>query len=172
MNSSSTASSNDVLLHHLLHFVDHVGDRLGLNVPPIAHIEQLRSLPTGTLGRSLADFLEQEQLTPFQTGPRRKQLHDSVHVLTGYGADPIGEAEVQAFLLGAKFHPTNLLLVGGLLHVIHRCVAPLPLLNATIRQRLWAAYWRGRHSLFDVDTWQPEAQWHLPLSQVQPLFRL
>ncbi len=172
MNSSSTAPFNGVFLNRFLYLVDRVGDRLGLNVPPVVAIERLRCLPIGTLGRSLADFLDQEQLAPFQTGPRRKQLHDSVHVLTGYGADPIGEAEVQAFLLGAKFHPANLLLVGGLLHIIHRRVAPLPLFNATIRQRLWAAYWRGRHSIFDVDTWQPEAQWHLPLSQVQTLFRV
>jgi ubiquinone biosynthesis protein Coq4 len=36
------------------------------------------------------------------SGPRRQQLHDGIHVLTGYGTDPVGEAEVQAFLLGLK----------------------------------------------------------------------
>ncbi|PSB23603.1 hypothetical protein [Stenomitos frigidus] len=172
MHSSSTATANDAFLDYLLHLVDQMGDRLGLNVPPVVPIEQLRDLPLGTLGRSLADFLDQEKLAPFQTGPRRKQLHDSVHVLTGYGADPIGEAEVQAFLLGAKFHPAHLLLMGGLLRMIHRRVVPLPLLHTAIRQRLWAAYWHGQRSTFDVDTWQPEAQWHLPLSQVKALFHL
>lgn len=172
MNSSSTAPSNGVFLERFLHLVDRVGDCLGLNVPPVVAIESLRLLPSGTLGRSLADFLDQQQLAPFQTGPRRKQLHDSVHVLTGYGADPIGEAEVQAFLLGAKFHLAHLVLGGGLLRMIHRRVAPLPLFHADVRQRLWAAYWRGQRSIFDVDTWQPEAQWHLPLSQVQTLFRV
>ncbi len=172
MNSSSTVPSNGVFLDRFLHLVDQVGDRLGLNVPPVVDIEQLHRLPINTLGRLLADFLDQQQLTPFQTGPRRKQLHDSIHVLTGYGADPIGEAEVQAFLLGAKFHLAHLILGGGLLRVIHRRVTHLPLLNAAIRQRLWAAYWRGRDSTFDVDTWQPEAQWHLPLSQVQALFHV
>lgn len=172
MNASSTTPSNGLFLGYFLHLVDRVGDCLGLNVSPIAHLDQLRRLPAGTLGRSLADFLDQEQLAPFQTGPRRKQLHDSVHVLTGYGTDPIGEAEVQAFLLGANFHPANLLLVGGLLHIIHRQVTPLPLFSTTIRQRLWVAYRRGQHSLFDVDTWQPEAQWHLPLPQVRNLFRV
>ena len=29
-------------------------------------------------------------------------------MLTGYGSDPIGEVEVQAFLLGAKFQPGNI----------------------------------------------------------------
>ena len=139
---------------------------------PIVNPEQLYRLPRGSLGRSLADFLDQQQLELFQTGPRRKQLHDSVHVLTGYGTDPIGEAEVQAFLLGANFHLAHVLLVGGLLHFIHRRIAPLPLFRTDIRQRLWAAYWRGQRSIFDVDTWQPEAQWHLPLSQVQTLFHV
>lgn len=154
---------------HFLDRVDWLGDRLGLNVPPIVEIEALQSLPSGTLGRSLADLLNREQLAPLTTGPRRKQLHDSVHVLTGYSTDPIGEAEVQAFLLGAKFHPLQVALGLGLLAMIYRRVSPP---NPLLWQRLWAAYQRGYHSIFDVDRWQPETQWHLPLTVVQAMFRL
>ncbi len=66
-------------------------------MPPIVEIEKLRSLPSGTFGRTWADFLDAHHLPPMTTGPRRKQLHDGVHVLTSYGTDPIGEAKVQAF---------------------------------------------------------------------------
>ncbi|MDZ8078782.1 MAG: Coq4 family protein [Nostoc sp. SerVER01] len=139
------------------------------NVSPIVEIEKLGSLPTGTFGRSWANFLHEHNLTPFTTGSRRKQLHDGVHVLTGYGTDPIGEAELQAFLLGTKFTITNLMLGLGLLRVIHK--------NLNSQQqfswdRLWQAYQRGLHSDFEPDTWQPEILWHLPLTNVQALFSI
>ncbi|MFN6568411.1 Coq4 family protein [Dendronalium sp. ChiSLP03b] len=132
-------------------------------------VEKLRSLPTGTFGRNWADFLDEYNLKPFTTGARRKQLHDGVHVLTGYNTDPIGEAEVQAFLLGAKFTLSNLVLGLGLLRIIYR--------NLNYQQkfswnRLWQAYQRGRHSHFNPDTWQPELLWDLPSNDVRALFSI
>jgi ubiquinone biosynthesis protein Coq4 len=153
-----------VYLSQFLQLTDYVSDWLGLSVPPIVQIEQLRQLTPGTLGRAVANSLDQAGLAPFTTGPRRKQLHDSVHVLTGYGTDPVGEAEVQAFLLGAKFNPVQLALGLGLLRMIRRR-SPLPV--PQLRERLWQAYQRGQASTFDVDTWQPETQWSKPLAEVQ-----
>ncbi len=158
------------LVPHFLNAVDWVGATLGLNVPPIVVLAQVRSLPPHTLGHSLADFLSQHHLEPLTTGPRRKQLHDLVHVVTGYGTDAIGETEVQAFLLGAKFRLAHLILGLGLLEMIRRQAAhagggATPV--SDVYERLRSADERGHASRFDLATWQPETQWHLPLSQVQ-----
>jgi ubiquinone biosynthesis protein Coq4 len=100
---------------------------------------------------------------PFTTGPRRKQLHDVVHVVTGYDTSLIGELEVQAFLLGAHFRPTHVLISLGLLRFMRRTQAQIP----DLWTRMQRAYDRGKQAQLNLDTWQPEDQWHLPLSQVQ-----
>ncbi len=170
MMQPSTASPNlPPRVQKLLHLLDRFTKIQGKNVSPIVEIEKLRSFPTGTFGRSWANFLDEYNLTPFTTGSRRKQLHDGVHVLTGYGTDPIGEAEVQAFLLGTKFTITNFMLGLGLLRVIHKNLNSQPQFSS---DRLWKAYQRGLHSKFDPDTWQPEILWHLPLTDVQALFSI
>lgn len=157
-----------------LSFVDQVREPLGLNAPQIVELEKLRSLPIGSLGRTLADFLDANHFTPFTSGPRRKQLHDLVHVLTSYGTDPIGEAEVQAFLLGGKFRLVHVTLGLGLVRAIHKQIATVPGSEPThlVRERLRQAYQRGKESQLDVDTWRPEEQWELPLTQVQALLKL
>ncbi|BAZ33121.1 hypothetical protein NIES4074_56310 [Cylindrospermum sp. NIES-4074] len=168
MMPSSAASPNSAPpVQKVLDLLDRITEAQGKNVSQIVNIQKLRSLPPGTFGRIWADTLDANNLQPFTTGSRRKQLHDGVHVLTGYGTDPIGEAEIQAFLLGAKFTPTNLMLGLGLLRMIYR--------NLNCREqftweRLWRAYQRGFYSYFDPDTWQPELLWHLPLAEVQTLF--
>ncbi|AVH64615.1 MULTISPECIES: Coq4 family protein [unclassified Nostoc] len=154
-------------LQQVLDLIDRVAIAQGRDVPQIVEIERLRFLPTGTFGRTWANFLNEHNLQPFTTGSRRKQLHDGIHVLTGYGADLISEVEVQAFLLGTKFSTSNLMLGLGLLRVIHK--------NLNSQQqfswdRLWQAYQRGCNSHLDPDTWQPELLWHLPLTDVQSLF--
>jgi ubiquinone biosynthesis protein COQ4 len=161
----SESSHPTTRLQEFLDLVDRYTESKGLNVPQIVHIEKLRSLPDGTFGRAWADFVDENNLQPFTTGYRRKQLHDGIHVLTNYDTSPIGEAEVQAFLLGAKFRLTNLLLGLGLLRTIHK--SPRQQLNW---DRLRIAYQRGRNSQFDPDTWEPELLWHLSLSQVQAMF--
>lgn len=167
MQSSTPASNAVSRLQQLLDFLDHQAEAKGLAVPQIVYIEKLRQLPVGTFGRTWADFLEQNNLKPFTTGPRRKQLHDGIHVIAGYGADLIGEAEVQAFLLGAKFGLINLMLGLGLLRIIYKKQR-----QQLSLERLWQAYQRGYHSQLDPDTWQPELIWHLPLADVQALFGL
>ncbi|BAY21878.1 hypothetical protein NIES2100_16360 [Calothrix sp. NIES-2100] len=170
MMQPSSASSNPVpRLQQLLDILDRQAEAHGLAVPQIVYIEKLRSLPQGTFGKAWADLLEQNNLKPFTTGPRRKQLHDGIHLVTGYGTDLIGEAEVQAFLLGSKFTLINFMLGLGLLRIIHK--------NQNYRQhlswdRLWQAYQKGYHSQLDPDKWQPELLWHLPLTDVQALFAI
>ncbi|WP_392533506.1 Coq4 family protein [Nostoc sp. C117] len=167
MQSSAAYSNSIIPLQQVLDLLDRIAKIQGRDVPPIVEIEKLRLLPTGTFGRSWADFLNEHNLKPFTTGSRRKQLHDGVHILTGYGTDLMGEAELQAFLLGTKFSIINFMLGLGLLRAIHK--------NLNSQQqfswdRLWQAYQRGLHSHFDPDNWQPEILWHLPLTNVQALF--
>ena len=114
---------------HFLKAVSWLSDRLGTSTAPIVDLGYLRwpsgpvlrpSLPTGTFGRAWADHLDDAGLAPLDYGPRRQQLHDGIHVLTGYGTDPLGEAEVQAFLLGAKFRLIHGALMLGLLRGVRQ----------------------------------------------------
>jgi ubiquinone biosynthesis protein COQ4 len=169
--STSDSVTNRVQL--LLKSVDFLGDRLGLSVPTVVREAELRSLPPDSLGQAWISSLDQQQLRPLTSGPRRKQLHDGVHVLTGYGTDLIGEAEVQAFLLGAKFHGIQIVLLLGLLRPIYKqLIFTQQITKQEVRQRLRQAYQRGQHSHFDVDAWRPEDQWQLPLPEVQNLLGL
>ena len=150
-----------------------IHDRLGRHEPPVIDtMDSLRSRPPGSLGHAWAQHLDDNGLKPFDYGPRRQQLHDGVHVLTGYGTDPLGEAEVQAFLLGAKFYPANLVVLLGLLRGVNRQrrQRQLCLSREEVRSRLVKAFYRGKSSHFDPDTWQPESWLDSPLAEVQAQF--
>ncbi|MEO1428270.1 MAG: Coq4 family protein [Cyanobacteria bacterium J06633_8] len=148
-------------------FIDNVSEARGKNVPQIVEIEKLRSFPEGTLGKVWANFLDDNDLQPLTTGFRRKQLHDGVHVLTGYDSSSIGEAELQAFLLGAKFGLFNLLIAVGLLRQIRK---GLPNQTKEAKQKMWKAYQRGKSCNFNPDTWEPELLWDLTLDEVRAKF--
>ncbi|AFY56781.1 hypothetical protein Riv7116_4356 [Rivularia sp. PCC 7116] len=149
--------------------IDKFSETKGQSVPQIVKIEELRCCKQGTFGKAWADFLDNNNLQPLTTGFRRKQLHDGVHVLTGYDSSPIGEAELQAFLLGAKFGFFNLLIGVGLLRVIRK---RLPNQTSSARERMWKAYQRGQNTNFNPDTWEPELLWNLPLGEVKAKFCL
>ncbi|MEO1622363.1 MAG: Coq4 family protein, partial [Cyanobacteria bacterium J06632_3] len=95
-------------------------ERLGLDVPPIVNLEDLRSQPPASLGYAWAQHLDNNGLNPLDKGLRRQQLHDGLHVLTGYRTDLLGEAQVQAFLVGAKFRPIHVLILLGSLGALKR----------------------------------------------------
>lgn len=171
---AAAAPASNPKVERFFKLIDRLAELQGRNVPTIVNLAVLQSLPTGTFGRAWADFLDQHGLSPLTTGSRRKQLHDGIHVLTGYGSDPIGEAEVQAFLLGTKFSTTNLLIGLGLLRVLYQQLPKnqTPKFNQMPWERLQQAYQRGQRSRLDPDKWQPELLWKLPLAQVQALFDL
>jgi ubiquinone biosynthesis protein COQ4 len=148
---------------------DRLAERRGLIVPAIVDMGYLRSLPVGTFGQAWAEFLDHNHLQPLATGSRRKQLHDGIHVLTGYGSDLLGEAEVQAFLLGAKFGWVNLLLGLGFLRLLAQRSQPQDpaITPKLVWNHLLTAYQRGQRSHFDPDTWQPEPLWQLPLAEAR-----
>ncbi|MBD2041239.1 hypothetical protein [Microcoleus sp. FACHB-672] len=167
LTSPKLASNSAPRFQQLQNREDRVSRLCGMNACQIVNLKQLQALPTGSFGRAWADFLDRHQLEPISTGPRRQQLHDGIHVLTDYGIDAAGEAELQAFLLGAKLRPLNLLRLLGLLQR-----PQTDRRNPITGERLWTAYQRGRYCLFDPDDWQPELLWQLPLMQVQALFRV
>jgi ubiquinone biosynthesis protein COQ4 len=155
-----------------LQAIDRLGDRLDRNVPPVFSIADLSTLPAGTLGKELVNHFAFNGFQPLTTGPRRKQLHDLVHVLTDYGTDPIGELEVQALMLGAKFFPGHIVLGLALLHLADQQHRQLGITRREILQRMRQAYDHGTRSTLDIDTWQPEKQWHLPLIEVRKMLNL
>ncbi len=107
-----------------------LGERLDdqLPLPPMA---ELRSLPTGTVGREYARFLDDHGLTPEaltpveQEGPlgnlraHMRGAHDLWHVVTGWTPDLLGELGLQAFYLAQLRVPfPGLILVAGLAHTV------------------------------------------------------
>lgn len=173
MNVESTFDARQAQrVGNFLQLVNWIGHRLGSDGPPLVDMPALRSLPKGTLGHAWVQHLADTDLESFCEGSRRLQLHDGLHVLTGYGTDPVGEAEVQAFLMGAKLRAVHVLLLLGLLRMIkrqRRCKR-IQLNGAEVQSRLLHAYGRGRDSDFDPDTWQPEKQWQDSLADVQAAF--
>ncbi|WP_044171675.1 hypothetical protein [Kamptonema formosum] len=154
-----------------LHGIDRAAR--GLSAPQLVRVGELRALPAGTFGRAWADFLDRHQLQPLTCGPPREQLHDGIHVLTGYGTDAIGEAQVQAFVLGAKLRPVNLVLLLGLLAAADKQLQQSAGRRSNCPWKyLWPAYQRGRNSLFDPNDWEPELLWPFPLQDVRDLFRI
>lgn len=88
-------------------------------VPLLDDHDRWRELPRGTVGRTYVDFMEREGLSaqglvdeytrfgkdlsdyyPADVtwfGHRRRDVHDMMHILTGYGRDALGEACVLNF---------------------------------------------------------------------------
>ena len=80
---------------------------------PLEDWETLRTLPADTLGRAYYEFMASENLSAaglakVSTIPqlsddsiwfreRNREMHDLLHVVTGYGRDPLGEACLVAF---------------------------------------------------------------------------
>lgn len=81
----------------------------------LADRQALAALPAGTLGRAYYDFMQAENLSAeglaaasnlHELPPgddmtlfreRSREMHDLLHVVSGYGRDPLGEACVGAF---------------------------------------------------------------------------
>jgi len=59
-------------------------------------VASLKGLPTGTVGRELADCLSARQLTLVPGF----ESHDLKHVVLDYAMEPLGEIRMQAFMLG------------------------------------------------------------------------
>lgn len=76
-----------------------------------ARYRALGDLPPGTLGREYWEYIQRNQFPfPGEKGapPELIVIHDCVHILSGYGTDPVGEIQVVGFLIGfADQDPTD-----------------------------------------------------------------
>ncbi|GAB4214108.1 MAG: hypothetical protein OHK0012_11460 [Synechococcales cyanobacterium] len=126
-------------------------------IPPLAF---LLSLPPETLGYHYARHVQDRGLQPLRFGPRRVQVHDVLHVLTGYDTDLVGEAQVQGFVLGCKPLPINRVLALGLLMRTGAVIA------------VWQAYQRGQRSTFNPDTFPLETSWSVAVADLKRQYGL
>lgn len=71
----------------------------------------LSNLAEGTVGRAYAQYYTDNGILPFESPYTirddgdylmkwYRETHDLHHIVTGYGTDPVGEMELQAFVLG------------------------------------------------------------------------
>lgn len=166
---------------HLTQVVTRVSDRLGWSESTLVDSDYLRQLPPGTFGRVWISTMDAAGLSPFTTGPRRQQLHDGIHVLTGYHPDPLGEAEVQAFLLGTKFRVFHAVILSQMMLAVALFRPVARRVGQGYGQRfgivdfvrhVMKAYRRGRKADLDPDRWQPETMWELPYEEVQAIFKV
>jgi ubiquinone biosynthesis protein COQ4 len=144
---------------------------------------RLASLPTGTLGRAYLDFVSAEHLSAeglaaasnlretLKPGEdmtlfreRTRDMHDLLHVVTGYGRDPLGEACLQAFTFAQTgLKGAAVIAIGGA-RKIARARPELPVWRA-----MFEGYRRGHRA-----GWLVGATWeHLldqPLEAVRAQF--
>lgn len=137
-------------------------------------LDRLQACPDDTLGRAFADYFRANHLAPFETtfrvdtdvdfvGKRYRETHDLTHVLTGYGVDPIGEMELQAFMLGNLGVRSPLLIIAF----------ATPLIAVRWPRQLWSyvprlvrAFRRGRKTA-NVLAQRWERWWREPLPAIR-----
>jgi len=139
----------------------------------LADRERLHALPPGSLGRAYADFMGREQISAeglaqasLALGPpdplipperqlfgaRLRDMHDLWHVVTGYGRDLLGEAQLLAF----TYAQTRTRGIGFIVATAWWKARRAP----EFRRMLRAAYRRGRRA-----AWLPAADWETLLER-------
>jgi ubiquinone biosynthesis protein COQ4 len=133
----------------------------------------LAALPAGSLGRGYYDFMAAENLsaeglielskitrlpasddvTLFRE--RNREMHDLLHVVTGYGRDPLGEACLVAF----SFAQTGLKGFAVIaIYAAHKIARSRP--DQPVRRAVFEGYRHGRSA-----GWLPGADWEALLTQ-------
>jgi ubiquinone biosynthesis protein COQ4 len=143
--------------------------REALDLPSLEH------MAPGTLGHELARHYRVNAIQPFErTGAiqddveylanRYREIHDILHVVTGYRVDRIGELELQAFVLG-NLHSRSAAFV--ILFLTWRLMRRRPpgFRVSSYAVRLWAAFRRGSRAP-EVLSFSFEQHWDRPLSSV------
>ena len=133
----------------------------------------LAALPAGTLGRAYYDFMAAENLSAEAlvelskiTRPpaaddvtlfreRNREMHDLLHVVTGYGRDPLGEACLVAF----SYAQTGLKGFAVIaLYAARKISRARP--DQPVRRAVFEGYRHGRSA-----GWLPGADWEALLAQ-------
>src|SRR5437899_2859903 len=133
----------------------------------------LAAMPTDTLGRAYYEFMAAEHLSaeglvalsrierpPMADGvtlfrERNREMHDLLHVVTGYGRDPLGEACLVAF----SFAQTKLKGFAVIAIFAARQIARARP-GQPVRRAVFEGYRHGRSA-----GWLPGADWEALLSQ-------
>jgi len=151
-------------------------------IAPPHHLEQLRQLPSDSLGYAYAHSLQAAGFEPIMAEipitsdvsyveNRWQQTHDIWHVITGFDTSDIGEIGLQAFYLAQFRLPLSSLLIANALigATVLKPEALTPLLSAISKgwemgqtaQPLIAQRWE--------DAWEkPVATWRQELN-IQPI---
>ena len=129
-------------------------------IPDTPTIYQLATLPDNSFGRQWLALIQND-------GASYGDCTNSLHVLTGYGTDAMGKAELQAFFFGATGHVMSLVECIESVNILARGLSEN---SSLLRTRLYRAYQRGRTSYFDFGHWHPEQLWDLPLPYVRQWF--
>jgi len=142
------------------------------------HLLELQKLPVGTLGRTYADHMISNGLSPdfFPTRQlvndvnymimRNRETHDLWHVISGFDTSRVGEIGLQGFMMAQIQAPLTSLLVGGSL-IRAGLMAPTQLLP------LWkvisGGYQMGLEAkpIYALD-W--EAHWATPLNDLRNIY--
>jgi ubiquinone biosynthesis protein COQ4 len=133
----------------------------------------LAALPAGTLGRAYYDFMAAEnlsaeglvELSKITRPPasddvtlfreRNREMHDLLHVVTGYGRDPLGEACLVAF----SFAQTGLKGFAVIaIYAAQKIARSRP--DQPVRRAVFEGYRHGRKA-----GWLPGADWEALLAQ-------
>ena len=144
----------------------------------------LAALPVGTLGRAYSDFMAAENLsaeglaaasnlhelpagddmTLFRE--RTREMHDLLHIVSGYGRDPLGEACVAAFTY-AQTGLKGFAVIA--VFAAQRLAGACP--GHPVRRTVFEAYRRGRRA-----DWLIAADWETllaaPLHNMRAQFRI
>lgn len=138
----------------------------------------LGSLPEGTLGRAYWSFIYDNKLDFPGEGAigERGVWHDMIHVLGGYGVDPISEAEVVAFMAGfRKEDPFFWVFTSVLQFQVGLRISPFAMGHPDlIEPRRYLAHHK-RGSLVDRDLsrdWDFRADWETPLTVLRERFNV
>lgn len=133
----------------------------------------LAALPSGTLGRAYYDFMATENLSAeglveaskVERPPmpddvtlfreRNREMHDLLHIVTGYGRDPLGEACLVAFSF-AQMRLKGFALIA--LHAGRRISKALP--GNPVWRAVFEGYRHGRSA-----GWLPAADWEALLTE-------
>jgi ubiquinone biosynthesis protein COQ4 len=136
--------------------------------------ETLAALPAGTLGRAYYEFMQAENLsadglveasktlkswridddvTWFRE--RNREMHDLLHIVTGYGRDPLGEASLVAFSFAQTWLKGFLVIAITASLRLSQAVPDQPMKRA-----VFEGWRRGRRA-----KWLIAADWEALLSQ-------
>jgi ubiquinone biosynthesis protein COQ4 len=136
----------------------------------------LERMPPGSLGHELARHYRDNAIEPFERtvevqedvhyiANRYREIHDILHVVTGYRIDRIGELELQAFVLGNLHSRTA---ASVILFMTGRLMRRKPpgFDVSSYASRLWAAFRRGSRAR-EALSFSFEQHWDRPVSSLR-----